>query len=279
MNKIRHAIICAAVILLTGFSLTAQAQPQRASHQQVKFLIDRIEEGAGNFRASLKDALDKSRFNDTRWENNINQFVGELENAADRLKNRFGEENTAVKAVEEVLQRASVIEGFMRTHWLSPYVQTDWDYLRQNLDSLARVYDVSWNWFGLSREPFRVSQQNMKALLARIEDKGDRFRKSLDQSLDRTRFDGTRAEDNINQFAKDIEVTTDLLMKQFDNQHAAVGTVGEVLRRAVRIDNFMRRHRLTPLAQEAWTSLRQDLDQLARAYDVSMNWRGAAIIL
>lgn len=53
----------------------------------------------------------------------------------------------------------------------------------------------------------------------------------------------------------------------------------EVLRRAARIDNFMRRHRLTPLAQDAWTSLRQDLDQLARAYDVSMNWRGAAIVL
>jgi hypothetical protein len=270
-KQIKHAITVVTIVLMTGFTLTAQAQVQRASHQQVKFMIERIEKGTDNFRLSLKDALDQSRLNSTTREENINQYVTDFENAADQLKGKFSDDNTAVKAVEEVLQRAGVIDAFVRTHRLTPHAQADWEYLRANLNGL--------NWFGVSKTPYRASQKYLEDLLARIEDKGDRFRKSVEKGLEQTRFDGTRAEDNINHFIADFEARTDRLQNQFNDQHAAVGTVSEMLRRAARIDNFMRRHRLSQAAQDDWQSLRQDLDSLARAYDVSVNWRSEIIIL
>jgi len=46
-----------------------------------------------------------------------------------------------------VLDRAMRIDDFMRHHRLSAKVQTDWSTLKTNLDVLARVYNVTWQWW------------------------------------------------------------------------------------------------------------------------------------
>ena len=123
-----------------------------------------------------------------------------------------------------------------------------------------------------AQQPYRRTEQQVKNLLQRIEHNSDRFRKSLNDALDKSRIDGTRAEDNINQFIKDFEEATDRLKGRFDDDNAATATVHEVLRRAARIDAFMRQHRLTLGAQNDWRGLRNSLDQLASAYRVSWRW-------
>jgi len=45
-----------------------------------------------------------------------------------------------------------------------------------------------------------------------------------------------------------------------------------VLERADRIDHFLRHEQLTSRAQEDWTTVRANLDQLANIYDVRWGW-------
>jgi glutaminase len=279
MKKITYSLTLAVLVALAGLCTTLQAQPQRTSHEQVKRLIERIEQGTDVFRDSLKDALDKSRLDDTRREDNINQFVKEFEQATDRLKDRYGDNNTAVATVEEVLRRGTFIDNFVERHWLSQRAQRDWRNVYRNLNDLARAYGVGWDWSSPASNPYRISQEAMKGLLERIEKHSDNFRASLDDALDKSRFDGSKREDNINNFVKDFEVATDNLKDRFDDDYSAVGAASEVLRRGAMIDHFMQRHALTPRAQSDWAALRTDLDELARAYNVSMSWKNWTITI
>lgn len=273
MRRIRYLIAILAVVLLASLATSVQAQsPYRLSEQEVKNLLDQIEKNGDRFRSSVADALDRSRLDDSRAEDNINQFIKDFEAATDRLEGRFDDNQSASGLVEEVLKRAVVIDNFMMRHRLMSRAQDDWLQLRGNLDELSRAYNVQWTWAGVLTSAYRVNDKQVENLLERIERNADRFRKSLDSALDRSRLDDTNREDNINQFVKDFEAATNHLEDRFGKKQSASSDVEEVLNRAMLIDNFMRRHRLASRAQNDWDMLRRDLDELALAYQVTWRW-------
>ena len=123
------------------------------------------------------------------------------------------------------------------------------------------------------QRPYRVSeQQQVDQLLRRIETRSTQFRQSLYAALDQSRIDGTRQEDNINDFVRNFETATATLRDRFRQRRDVAGDVSEVLTQAAFIDRFMGRHRLASTAEENWSGLRSDLDVLARYYNVAWRW-------
>jgi hypothetical protein len=112
----------------------------------------------------------------------------------------------------------------------------------------------------------------VETLLRRIETRSDAFRRSLDRALDRSRFDSTNRENNINEFVKDFENSTDELRRKFDGRTSVDMDVSSVLVRAARIDDFMRRNlRRETVAQRDWRNLRTDLNTLSSYYSLAFN--------
>ena len=148
MNRIKQIFSLALVFVLAGLSMTAEAQrrPYRATNQQVGQLIRRIENRTDLFRTSLDAALDRSRIDGTRREDNINQFVSDFESATNQLRDRFNSRRAVAADVQNVLDRAAVIDSFMRRNRLGTRAESDWASLRVDLNELARIYGVSWQW-------------------------------------------------------------------------------------------------------------------------------------
>ena len=273
MKNIQKLIVFAALFMLAGMTGVAQAQRlERLSEREMKNLLQRIENGADRFRDSIEKGLDRSRFDDTRAEDNINEYIKDFEAATDRLKSRFDDDTSAASAVEEVLRRAANIENFMTRNRVTGRAENDWRQLRGNLEELARAYNVEWTWGGIASAPFRVDDKRVKNLLERMERDAVQFRRSLDDSLDKSRLDDTRAEDEINAYVKEFEKATDRLEDRFNSNQTASSQVEEVLSRAASIDTFMRNHRMTERALNDWMSLRRGLDELAQAYTVTWSW-------
>jgi flagellar biosynthesis chaperone FliJ len=273
MKKIATTLAIMAVLCLAGQSGAAKAQqPYRLTEKEVKELLSRIDRGAERFRNSLDKMLDVSTLDGTKEEDNINSFMKEFAAATEHLKHRFDDKQSASGDVEEVLRRAARIDGFMARRGMNSRALEDWNALRADLDQLASAYNVSWDWAGVSSRPFRLNDEQVKRLLGAVEREADSFRKSLDSALDKTDFDHTKAEDNINDFVKEFERATDHLKDRFSKKESAASDAEEVLRHAARIDVFMQNHRMTERAQEDWRRLRQDLDELALAYNVSWKW-------
>jgi hypothetical protein len=121
--------------------------------------------------------------------------------------------------------------------------------------------------------PYRISDKEVKDLLARMKTDADRFRRSLRTALNDSHFNGTRREDQINDFVKAFDKETDRLKDRFNHHKSVAADVQSVLDRAVRIDRFMKNHpELSDGSHRDWAAVRNDLDELARAYNVTYDW-------
>jgi hypothetical protein len=271
----------ALTLIATAPQVTAQVlgQPYRISDKEVAQLLDRIKKQTATFRKSLKEALNRSRIDRTRREDDINAYVKNFEEQTKRLDDNFDHHKSTTADVDSILDRAARIDGFMSRFPLTSRAQNDWSALRANLDQLAVAYNVTWRWGGYSPAPvvsdipYRLSDKEVEQIIHRIERQSDKFRSSLDSALDKSRFDGTRREDDINAFVKEFYKETKQLHDHFDNHKSTGADVESVLDRAAAIDQFMRRNRLSSRAQNDWSTLRTNLAELARVYNVTWRWR------
>jgi archaellum component FlaC len=296
--SIKNSLL-ALIFAFTCLALAAPAraqvvgQPYRLGDKEVEKILHRIENQTKNFRKSLDAALDRSRLNGTNREDDINAFIKNFEEQTKRLHDRFDDHKSVAADVEAVLNGAASIDQFIYRQRLNDRARNDWSTLRGSLDDLAQAYNVVWRWEGVAvlgsstvvtgspvavvvatpgGLPYRLSDKEVEQILHRIEDQSGKFRSSLDSALDRSRLNDTDREDDINAFIKEFDQEVRRLHDRFDDHKSVAADVQSVLDRAVRIDAFMRRRGLGEKAQNEWSALRANLDQLAEAYTVEWRW-------
>ena len=136
--------------LATGFNITweeGHAIGAPVGAVDVKNLCQHIEDVADRYKESLDKALDNSKLNNTKSEDEINQYVRDFRDATNSLQDHYNEDRAKDDA-KEVLTRANKIDGFMHKHTdaIPEDVQTAWGVVRTDLDRLAKFYSVSWRW-------------------------------------------------------------------------------------------------------------------------------------
>jgi len=122
------------------------------------------------------------------------------------------------------------------------------------------------------RAPHRQDDKDVEKILKRVEQQSDHFKSSLNSALDKSRLNGSHREDDINSFVKDFYAETKRLRDRFDSHKSTAPDVSAVLERAARIDEFMLRNPLSSRAQDDWSTLKSNLDELSAAYNVSWRW-------
>jgi archaellum component FlaC len=288
MRQTTYFLTVALVCLGAASQLHAQivGQPYRLSDKEVGRMINQIENQTKTFRKSLDNALDHSRVNGSRREDDINSFVKAFEEQTKRLHDHFDHHKSVAADVEAVLDRAAAIDNFMSRQRLRERAENDWSTLRGNLDELAQAYNVAWRWNGPvssiapvtgpvagSELPYRLNDKDVERILHRIEDQSHRFKSSLDSALDRSRLNGTRREDDINEFIKQFDNEVKRLHDRFSDHKSVAADVQLVLDSAARIDEFMARRQVGGRADDDWSRLKADLDELSQAYSVDWRWR------
>ena len=114
-----------------------------------------------------------------------------------------------------------------------------------------------------------VSKQQVENLLERIEERSDRFSNQLNKSLDRSRLDGARAEDNITAQVRNLENATDELRREYDHRdsHAENSPeVQRVLSAARAVNRIMLRRSFSRQAEQSWVALRTEINSLGRLF-------------
>lgn len=135
---------------------------------------------------------------------------------------------------------------------------------------LSSVFIVTANAQGRHRGKF-YTKADVDRIIRRVEERSDAFRKVVDNRLDRSRLDDTRAEDEINRQVKQLEEALDELRSEFDRRDSWRETrsnVQKVMRQSDEINIIMRRHRFGTAVESEWRLLRADLNKLAGIYDL-----------
>jgi len=121
---------------------------------------------------------------------------------------------------------------------------------------------------------YRVTDNQVKTVITRIETRTDTFRRQTERIFDNNRNRNNRAEliAQLNSYVNDFENSTDNLSNNFTSRRSSTEDVQEVLNRAAYIDSFLRTNRVNTTAQTQWNLIRSDLNILAGYYRVSWNW-------
>ena len=117
-----------------------------------------------------------------------------------------------------------------------------------------------------------VVRTNVRQIIRNLETDTDTFKGSLDRALDHSPLDGTRSEDEINEYVKQFEHATDKLKDKAEDQKYAPNLAREVLIRGRAIDSFMRKHQLSQDANNDWARVRGDLTLLSKGYRINWRW-------
>src|ERR1043166_5512753 len=283
MNKSKSIMSVFTLFALGVFCLNAQAQQSnRLRDRQVTGVLQRLERSSTRYRSSLNLALVNGHIDETRPQNDINSFEPAFAAALDRFKEGFDRRTATAGDVQEVLQKASIVNGFMARNRLNLQVQNDWTSVRTDLNALASAYSVSWQWNQPTPLPMsssrslRLSESELNQLIRRITAGGDSFRASLTAAFDRNSYNQSQGERDMLVAVGYLRNATDRLRNEFDAKRPLTGYVAPVLTRATSIDTYMSNNELTPRAQTDWSTLRAELDTLAGAYNLSTNWQAGS---
>jgi hypothetical protein len=118
----------------------------------------------------------------------------------------------------------------------------------------------------------RIADHQVGSILQRLERTSNRFRISLNLALVNARMDEIRPENDINTFEPGFSTAVDQFKDRFTARQAAAADVQHILQKALPVNGFMGRNRLSLQVQNDWTAVRTDLNALANAYSVSWQW-------
>lgn len=272
------SVLIFAVLSAIGVSAQTQQRSIRFADRQVSGILQRLERSSNRFHSSLNLALINGRIDETRPQNDINTFEPAFASAVAQFRDRFTHRQAAAPDVQNILQTALPVNGFMGRNRLNLQVQNDWTAVRTDLNALANAYGIRWQWTQQTLPPVnssrsaRLSDSELNQLIRRIETGGDRFRSSLTDAFDRDRYNQTSSQRNMLVDVGDLKNATDQMRNHFDARQLVSQQVESVLARATPIETYMQNNPITTRAQNDWASLRGELNTLAGVYNLSTNW-------
>ncbi|HVF29088.1 MAG TPA: hypothetical protein VM943_12655, partial [Pyrinomonadaceae bacterium] len=136
-------------------------------NRSLRDAVHRVEDRSEDFEDHLDSALDRSRYDDSRREDRINEVVKEFRDSSRRLKSRFNNGRDLNRSADEarrLLQISSRIDQFMSRNRLDSRTMSDWSQIRSDLRVIANAYGISTRDYDYNRgrgsyDPYGGSQR------------------------------------------------------------------------------------------------------------------------
>lgn len=108
----------------------------------------RVSDRSRDFQRHIDEALDRSRYDDTRREDRINEIARDFRNAAGDFRDEIGDGRNINRGADEaqrLLQLAARIDRFVGRTRFNSRAASDWSQIRQDLRVIADAYGFRLN--------------------------------------------------------------------------------------------------------------------------------------
>jgi hypothetical protein len=283
-----------AIAIPTLLAGSLRAQDDRPRHPdrrqwmgQISVIVRDCDLRATEFRSALARALDRSRLDGTRAEDRLNEHAKRLDVAIHRLRESWNREHDPERSrehVREAVAAAREINWAIETDQVRGRVQHEWDRLRAELSLLAGAFDepqIRWD-----REHARDDRSpppdrrewigQISGVVQDCDQRATEFRSALARALDRSRLDGTRAEDRLNEQARRLDVAISRLRESWNRERDPERSrehVREAVAAAREINWAIETHQVRGRVQHEWDVLRAEVNRLAEVFhEPQIHW-------
>jgi hypothetical protein len=116
----------------------------RLSDSELKSLIENVHHARDRFEDALDGDFKHSVVRGSRGEVQVNQYLDDLQENVNRLKDRYNSGYSASAEARTVLQQGSDIARFMQTQPDSMKGRSEWDRMAGSLGTLAHAYATTF---------------------------------------------------------------------------------------------------------------------------------------
>ena len=120
----------------------------RYDDRYVKDSAQRLDRLAKDFERDMDRALDHSRVNGSRREDQINNLVHDFRRAAGDFKSRVGNGRDLNRSYDEarrVVQVGDAVERQARPRWFDSRLSSEWSQIRRELQTIENIYGIRGN--------------------------------------------------------------------------------------------------------------------------------------
>jgi hypothetical protein len=270
--------LIALLLCLSGMALTIEAQkPYRIPDSKVGSRIHNLANSAKDYNYALNKGLRKSEFFGTGGRElsiirEANEFTVSTYRLKERFdKDRFYDERALSDDVRHVLRKATTVNRFMSSNFGRTGADERWAEVKQNLELLARSYNVAWVGYGISNRPWRMDDEDAKELLHHTKYKSELFRDGMRSFLKVERSIDPYTRDEINHEIDHFVGLVSKLKGRVDNKDGGTHTFNELMVSSAKIDKFMKekRYRIQPQIRNDWQQIYEKVRKLAYGYKTS----------
>jgi hypothetical protein len=259
---------------LLGILLFAGTAAAQYGNPDVRDLVRSIQTRTDTLSRTLQNASERSNISSYNL-NELNRLINDFRSTVDRIDRRYDSRRPNSADVRVVMDRATLIDNFLQNNRIGSGVRRDWFALRGDLDQLASAYTLNWRWNNSNypgNDSANVSDVQIRQLVDRINTRTAAFSRYLRMDLNRRVQNGRYSTSQVQQQLSSFESALQDLRNRYNGRQTGATAARNLLQAAVYLNNFMSDQRLSYQTQNSWTPLKQDLDQLATAYNIAWDW-------
>lgn len=117
-------------------------------NRNLRATVVNLKNRSKRFEKTLDRALDRSRYDDRRREDNVNQLAENFKHAAEHLEDEYDNRRDYRETADEarqVLQSGAQLDRAVSRLRLDRNVQNEWNQIRSDLQALDRAYNNNYN--------------------------------------------------------------------------------------------------------------------------------------
>jgi len=306
MNRHKNIFSLAAIVGMI-FAMTIVASAQRRNQRNddyygrtninINYAVKNLRNNARRFEDVLDRELDRSRYDGTRREDNLNRLAERFKNAAEDLDDEYEGRRSQRSSSDEarrVINYGSQLDTALsrsRLAYNNYGLQSLWSAIERDLVTVAQAYNLRYNGIygraGGNRGPWGGDRRgngpynrDLRATIVNLKNNARRFEDRVDRMGDRDRWGGVfgnrRTSNSLEGLSDRFRNATDKLEDEYNNRrdyNDSYDEVRRVLSLGQEIDREMSRARVNSQIRSDWNRIETDLRVLANAYNLRYNGR------
>jgi hypothetical protein len=275
MTTIRKTAFKALLVMLVASVMTSIGMAQfGVNDATVRDTIRRIQTRTDNLQRAIQNASDRGNYR----ADDLNRLVLDFETATNQLDRRLGNRRASSADARTVLDRAVAIDSFFSNNRIGGGTQREWQALRADLDQLAGYYNLNTSWGSGSGDSggnndYNLNDVQMRQLIRRIDITTATFSRVFRQELNRFYSRDRSSADEARRQLSRFEASLVQLRNRVNSRQSSSSDVRNLLDSATYLNTYVADRQLSYQTENNWSTLRQDLDQLANAFDIAWNWQ------
>ena len=244
---------------------------ERLTDQEIKALLDRIEDRRAAFEAALDDSLKNSTIKSQRGDVNTNEFFDDMQDQVKRTRERFASNYSASSEVLSLLQFAARLDAWASRQPAGFRGSKEWGALAAEFRRLSAAYNSALlrpGQVALGARARRLNDAELATAVANVGKNMDAFRAAYDSALNANTSLTPAIRQTAIQNVDAMKTSARALQTALEKKQKGVAEANALFKgTGTLIDATLKLPPDSPTAA-SWTPVREDLAKVALAYEV-----------